>query len=329
MASFRSFFVSLFLFLFSLSVFSAEQVTKKKDSPQVDPEKISAETPATVPPKTETDEADQLITNRRLRADVGSLSLWSVSTAFTYQGGALAYPGDAQRPNIVKGADALTLQNLTGDVGVRYRLTKLFSLTMSTGVFMTTPFHTTIKTNDPKLQKNFDENHQKMTVNDPVLKATYVNKVFTLQSVTSAKLTLITNNQQKLDGYQWSYYLSQNFMKQVEGTKFSYGANIAIQAYSFSHANDNLTDKVFGIYPALEYEIYQKLNFRTAFGSFVYQHLRGSDPWTYEKRKVYQSVGLGILLGRDVFLYPNIQYIPSDIRSDRTNIALTTNINFF
>jgi len=278
---------------------------------------------------TQEDEADQLITNRRLRADSGSLSLWSVSTAFNYQGGSLARPKDALRPNIVKGADALTLQNLTGDVGIKYRMTKLFSLTMSTGVFMTTPFHKTIKTDNSKLQKNFDENHQKMTVNDPLLKATYVNKFFDVQSVTNLKLTLVTNNQQKLEGYQWSYYLSENIMRQHEGTKLSYGANIAIQTYSFSRQNDALTDRVFGIYPAIEYEINEKVNFRTAFGTFVYQHLRGDESNTYEKRKVYQSLGLGILLGRDVFLYPNIQYIPSDIRSDRTNIALSTNVNFF
>jgi len=315
--------------IFSTSLFAVEENSKRIDPTKVDLIKSTELDKASVVQKTEQDEADLLITNRRLRADSGSLSLWSVSTSFTYQGGSLSRPKDAQRPNIVKGADALTLQNLTGDVGVKYRLTKLFSLTMSTGVFMTTPFHSTIKTTEKKLQKNFDENHQKMTVNDPLLKATYVNRFFNIQSVTNAKLTLVTNNQQKLDGYQWSYYLSENVMRQLAGTKFSYGANFAIQTYSFSRRNNTLTDRVLGFYPAVEYEINEKLNFRTAFGTFVYQHLSGDEANTYEKRKVYQSIGLGILLGRDVFLYPNIQYIPSDIRSDQTNIALSTNINFF
>ncbi len=275
------------------------------------------------------DKADQLITNRRLRADTGSLSLWSVSTGFTYQGGSLAEPKDAQRPNIVKGADALTLQNLTGDIGVRYRVTKLFSITGSTGVFWTTPFHDSIKTKNKKLRNQFDENHQKLTLNDPMLKGTYVNKYSYFQSVTQLRLTLITNNQQKLDGYQGNYYLSQNFMHQVADTKFSYGTNIAVQFYSFSKENSALTDQIFGFYPSVEYEINDKLNFRSVFGTFVYQHLRSEESGTYEKRKVYQSLGLGILLSRDIFLYPNIQYIPSDIRMDRTNIALTANINFF
>jgi hypothetical protein len=322
---FLSGFISILLFSFCLNAFAEEpQKITVENAPAAIPMNSAPEAaPSTV------DKADQLITNRRLRADAGSLSKWSVSTGFTYQGGSLAEPKDAKRPNIVKGADALTLQNLTGDIGVRYRLTPLLSFTASTGVFMTTPFNDSIKTDNAKLKKNFDENHQKVTVNDPMLKGTYVNKFSYFQSVTQLRVTLITNNQQKLDGYQWNYYVSQNFMHNVKDTKFSYGANIAFQTYSFSRKNDALTDQVFGFYPAVEYEINEKLNFRTTFGTWVYQHIRSEDTATYEKRKVYQSLGLGILLSRDVFLYPNIQYIPSDIRSDRTNIALTTNINFF
>lgn len=320
---FKLLLISFLLLSFPLAGWSE---TKKTS-----PEEVSAAIPvSTESPKNDSvDEADQLITNRRLRADAGSLSLWSVSSSFNYQGGSLADPTDPKRPNIVRGADALTLQNLTGDVGVRYRMTKLLSVTGSTGVFMTTPFHSSIDTDDPKLKRNFDQNHQKITVNDPQAKLTYVNKITFFQSVTQARLTLITNNQQKLDGYRWSYYFSENLMHNVSGTRFSYGTNIAAQFYSFSRKNDALTDSVIGFYPALEYEFTDKLNFRTAFGTWVYQHIRSEETWTYEKRKVYQSVGLGITLTRDIFLYPNIQYIPSDIRADRTNIALSTNINFF
>ena len=320
-------FFGFVLLMCSLNA-SAQEKQPEKITIENAPAAIAPETAPEAAPST-VDKADQLITNRRLRADSGSLSLWSVSTGFTYQGGSLENPREAQRPNIVKGRDALTLQNLTGDVGVRYRVTKLFSLSASTGVFWTTPFHDSIKTDNAKLKKNFDENHQKMTVNDPFLRATYVNKFSFVQSVTNAKLGLITNNQQKLDGYQWSYYVSQQFMHNVSGTRLSYGGNIALQFYSFSRQNDTLTDRVIGVYPAIEYEINEKVNFRTVFGTWVYQHARSEDGWTYEKRKAYQSLGFGILLSRDVFLYPNIQLLPNNIRSDLTNLALTTNINFF
>lgn len=259
------------------------------------------------------DEADQVITNRRLRADSGSLSKWSASMYFNYQGGSVADPIKRERPNIVSGADALVLQNFVGEVGVRYRLSALDSLTASTGMFVSTPFHY----------------HQKLTVSDPALKYTHLDKIWGVQSVSTIKPTLITNSQQKALGYEASYLFSQTFMKEVGETGFSYGAGIQALFYTFNNDNQNLSSSVSGIYPAAEYEINDTFNLRTVFGFQVYEQLRKQDSSTFIKRKVYQSVGLGISVSRDVFLYPNIQYIPSDIRSDRTNIAISANINMF
>lgn len=275
------------------------------------------------------DEADQVITNRRLRADSGSLSKWSASTYFNYQGGSVADPLKPERPNIVSGADAITLQNLIGEVGIRYRLSALDSLTLSTGLFMTTPFHDTIDTKDAALKKNFEDTHQELTVSDPALKYTHLDKFFGVQSVSIIKPTLITNNQQKDAGYEASFLFSQTFMREVGKTGFSYGAGIQALLYTFNNDNKNLSDSVSGIYPAAEYEINDTFNLRTVFGFQVYEQLRKQDNSTFNKRKVYQSVGLGISVTRDIYLYPNIQYIPSDIRSDRTNIAISANINVF
>jgi len=60
-----------------------------------------------------------------------------------------------------------------------------------------------------------------------------------------------------------------------------------------------------------------------------YDRMDPTDSWTYRKRKDSISTGIGISLGRDVFLYPNIQFIPTDIRSDRTNVAMSANVNLF
>lgn len=303
-----------------------ESTSATKSKPQSVP--VEPTTPA-APKDQKVDEADQLITNRRLRADSGSLSKWSASMYFNYQGGSLAEPGSPERPNIVNGADALTLQNLTGEVGVRYRLTAVDSLTLSTGLFMTTPFHGTIDTDNANLKKNFDENHQKLNVSDPSIKYNHLAKVFGVQSVSLIKPTWITNNQQREAGYQASLLLSQTFMKDVGQTGFSFGVGLQSLIYSFHNDNQALSTNVTGIYPAAEYVINDTFNVRTVFGWQVYEQFRSQDSDTFVKRKVYQSVGLGISVSRDIFLYPNIQYIPSDIRSDRTNLAISANINMF
>ncbi|MBY0517255.1 MAG: hypothetical protein K2P81_10115 [Bacteriovoracaceae bacterium] len=283
---------------------------------------------ATKEQEAKSDQADQVITNRRLRAESGSLSNWSGWTFLNYQGGSLARPIDATRPNIVNGADALTLQNFSGDVGVRYRVTKLDSLTFTTGLFMTTPFHDKIRTKSAKLEKKFNEEHQKIDVNDPALRVMHLDKFFDIQSVSFVTGTYITNGQQKNSGYQSSYKVSQTFMKDM-GNGVSLGMGFTGTFYSFNNHNTDLTDRVLGVYPTFEYVLNDTLNLRTLFGQWVYEHRRGQESNTYIKRVVYQSVGLGISLTRDIFLYPNIQYIPSDIRSDRTNIALSANLSLF
>jgi hypothetical protein len=291
--------------------------------------KVEATATQTTDTTKKEDEADQLITNRRLRADSGSLSKWSVSTFFNYQGASLEKPTGAERPNIVNGADALTLTNLSGSVGVKYRLTKLDSLTFSTGFNITTPFHDSFTAPNSRLQEAFNKNKQKLTVNDPALKYTHLNKIWGVQSVTNLTMTVITNAQLSDLGYRNSYLISQTFMKDVANTGFSYGAGLQVLMYDFDKENRTLTQAVPGIYPAAEYVINDTYNIRTVFGWQVYENLRNQDTWTFSKRKVYQSVGLGISLSRDVFLYPNIQFIPSDLRNDKTNIAISANINVF
>lgn len=277
-----------------------------------------------------TDEADQTITNRRLRAAEGSLSKWSISTFWNYQGGSVNDPTEPERPNIVNGGNVQTLQSLSGEVGVKYRLTKLDSLTFSTGVFMTTPLHSEIDDNS-KLKPAFDQNAKKLNVQDPFLKYSHLDKILGIQSITTVQGKVITNNQLAERRFRSELLLSQNFMKDVGQTGFSYGAALMGYFYDFrdSVKLDGLTEQLLGIYPQAEYVINDIFNVRTVFGWQVYENVRGQPSDTYTKRKVYQSVGLGISVTRDLFFYPNIQFIPSNIRNDVTNIAFQMNWNIF
>ncbi len=280
----------------------------------------------------EVDEADELITNRRLRADTGSLSPWSVSIFTNYQGGSVAHPIDPERPNIVAGNDAttMTLQNLTGTVGIRYRFTAKDSLTLNVGFFMTTPFHSSITTDNESLRQSFNDNSQKLDINDPELRYVHLNKIFGVQSVTELNYRMITNGQQR-DRFDTRYFISQTFMKDVGDTGFGYGSHFTFTNHELTHpvpdGQATPVRSMIGIYPFLEYEINDTYNLRTVWGWQVLDRFKSES--NYQKRKVYQSVGLGISVTRDIFLYPNIQFIPSDMRADRTNIAVSANINVF
>lgn len=280
--------------------------------------------------KSATDEVDETITNRKLRAETGSLSRWSMSTSFNYNGGSVASPLDPERPNITAGRDVLLLQSLAGTVGARYRISTFDALTLSTGFFMTTPFHDRIKTNDSKKKADFEKTNRKLNVSDPALRYVHIGKIWGAQSVTSTSATLITNNQLKNQGYESYFDADQTFMYELPNTSLSLGATFYAGAYSLSKDDPDLATYTLAFYPSAEYVINDTYNLRTVFGQWVYQQLtKGSNADRWEKLKVYQSVGLGISVTRDIFLYPNIQFIPSDIRSDRTNIAMSASINIF
>lgn len=313
--------------LFAMSFFLIQESFAAPTATKVETKKTEVETKKADSP---TDEADQTITNRRLRATEGSLSKWSISTFWNYSGGSLNDPTEPERPNIVDGGNVQTLQALSGEVGVKYRLTKLDSLTFSTGVFMTTPFHSEIDDNAAR-KKAFDENSRKLNVQDPLLKYSHLDKIFGIQSISTVQGKMITNNQLASLRFRSELMLSQNFMKDVGDTGFSYGAAFIGYFYDFrdSVKQDGLTEHQLGLYPQAEYVINDTFNVRTVFGWQVFENVRGQASDTYIKRKVYQSVGLGISVTRDLFLYPNIQFIPSNIRDDVTNVAVSMNLNIF
>lgn len=275
------------------------------------------------------DEADEVITNRLLRASSGSLSRWSGNFNINYNGGSVQKPLAAQRPNIVDGADALTLQYMNANVGVRYRLNALNSLTVATGLFMSTPFNSTIKTKDAALRSEFNKTKGQLTANDPNIIYTNLADWFGFQVVNQFTPTLITNSQQRHQGYRASWDITSTWMKVVNKSNLSLGAAFEWTGYSFDKTNKSLATNVWQVYPIAEYIINDWLNLRTLWGWQVYQQTRDMKWNTYDKRTVYQSFGTGISITRDIFLYPNIQFIPSDIRSDRTNIGLSAYINTF
>jgi hypothetical protein len=320
--------MTFLILILSLSALAETKQKKKQKKAPLIIEEVDTK-PSETTPKKAIDKADEVITNRLLRASSGSLSKWSGNFIFNYNGGSVQKPFAAQRPNIVSGADALTLQYMNANVGLRYRINELNSITFATGIFWNTPFNRTIKTNDPELKREFEKTRGAITVNDPNLIFTNLANLWGFQIQNQFTPTLITNAQQTQQGYRASWDIASTWMRQMNGfdSNLSLGAAFEWTGYAFSKSNRDLATNVWQVYPIIEYIINDWLNLRTLWGWQVYQQTRHDDTWTYDKRTVYQSFGTGISLSRDIFLYPNIQFIPSDMRDDRTNIGLSAYIN--
>ena len=290
-------------------------------------------------PKTEVkekkaDKADELITNRRFRAQSGSLSSLSINSSLSYSGGSLQRPFAADRPNIVGAGDVAAIAGLGGSINGNYRITKVDRVGVGAGFQMLAPFHSSIdETVDANTRAQFETNKQNLDVADPYISYTRLANFYGVQTVLSAGVTKYTTGNTTDIGYDFSTGLSINTMYDFGGSKFSVGLLALYDRNFFDDDNPAFAlrqnETVFGFLPQAEYVINDTFNLRTIVRSHWYQNnrLRPSDKFT--KRPVTQSVRLGISISRDVFLYPNVQFAYDNFRASNTNVGLTANINMF
>jgi hypothetical protein len=290
---------------------------------------IASEDAAVKAVSQQADEADQLITNRLMRANAGSLSKWSVRSFWTYRGGSIADPIDVTRPNITGASDTAALHGMSGNIGVRYRLNTKNALNLSMGLYMASPFHFNADIKDSRLRNEYDTTARKLTANDPTLTYQHLNKFYGIQSVSSVDLSLLTSEfSRNVAGMRTSTTLSQNLMYEIGKSGLSLGGSVSGTMYTFGGDVDSSRRAryVLGLYPQAEYIINDTFNLRTVTGILQVEFLKNGDRFT---RTIYQSVGLGISATRDIFLYPNIQFLPGELRANRTNVAFNANINMF
>ncbi|MGZ3768288.1 MAG: hypothetical protein ACXVCP_12680 [Bdellovibrio sp.] len=288
---------------------------------------------------------DDEITNARLRATLGSKSKWSFKSALAYNGGSLEKPFDRIRPNYRASAAAESLTNLAGTIGINYRLTDRDNLSLSTGVSMRNPFHDETgrsEFEDPRKSKK-GKNVDRYYVSNPSLDWSRAYKASGLQMISEAGYTQVTDPDAIANtAALGSISLGQTVLADFGTSNWSGGLSFSFYYSLYSADTPQLgvqngwyqDDYGYGIYPFAEYTFSDKYSFRTVFGYFEAVHYKDGQAGALPAGQVqsqtpYQSMGIGISVTRDIYLYPNIQFTPLDVRADRTNVALSTNINLF
>lgn len=264
-------------------------------------------------------DTDEVITNRKLRAETGAKKKYSFSSSVSYNGGTVEDPLADVRPNITAGAGTQISPRLSASVGMNYRISSLQSLSASVGIGVDKPFHS-------DKNKSFGE---RTSVSNPGVSYSVMYKAAGIQNVSSVGLTAFTTDYLRTNGYVAGLDLGQTAIYDFGGSNVSVGLSLSVSASAFDKDGPDLDQGDFsvGAFPFFEYVINDSLNFRTLVG-FMADHSRTeADMFTWIPNKVYQSAGLGISVSRDIYLYPNVQFIPEDVRSDRTNVGISANIN--
>ncbi len=277
-------------------------------------------------------EADKLITNNEMRAMSGATSKWSMSNAIGYQGGTIASPVGQDRPDITGGSGNTVKSYLSDVASVKYNLNATNSILAGVGMRWIAPTSPTGPSNYPGT--TFD-------VNNPQLTYQNIANLRGVQSIFQASVLQWTEADQTAIGAAQQYSLTET--AEYAFGKLSLGATFYTQYQTFNKSGtfmNTSTNKLeslltqqsqdlFAIYPLLEYQFNDKWNFRTLAGLAAEHYRDQSNINTYQADIWYQSIGVGYAMTRDIFLYPNVQFLPQHVAMNLTNVGLSAYINVF
>jgi hypothetical protein len=282
------------------------------------------------------EEIDNVLTNKNLRALSGSVSRWSFASQFNYNGGSAQNPMSQDRPNIADASATTIKSDLDGSLWLKYNLNPKDSLMAGFGIRWIAP-----------LEKNGPSNYDGTTFDaiNPEVQYQRIYKLSDIQAVLQVSFLQWTQADQTAYGYAQQLCVDQENMYEIEGSGFSLGASIwglyqtfnKSGSYGSSPDSNNYVSDLAAVQsdyglsftPILEYEITEKLNFRGTVGLAEYEHYRSQTSWSFKHDKVVDSLGVGIAFTRDIVVTPSIQFLNDDIRADQTNLSVNSTINLF
>lgn len=279
------------------------------------------------------EDIDQEITNARMRSELGSKSQWSFKSSLGYNGGSLEKPFDSIRPNYRASATIESLTALSGNVGVNYRVSKGGNLSFGTGVVIMAPLEGDITKDfqDPRASRKGVE-QKRAQVSTPYLDYSHGYRALDMQMISSVTYSHYTE-EDATDYYNLlgNLSVSQTVLADFGDSKWQGGVSLSLDKDlangSFNVPGDLRYDYGVGLFPFAEYAFNDNYSFRTVFGYFQFAAYEGQSELI--QLEPYQSVGVGVSITRDIYVYPNVQFTPKDMRSDRTNVAVSANLNLF
>lgn len=282
----------------------------------------------------EAEEIDELIKNNNLRALTGSKSRWSIASTFNYNGGTMGSPLSEDRPNISDQSATTIKSDLNGNISTKYNIGVQNSVMAGVGIRWVAP----LAKNSPK-----DYNGTRFDAANPFIQYQHLYN-WGVQSVLQFQVMQWTQSDSTALGYQTQYNVTQENMYEIGESGISIGATIWGEYTSFNKSGAYLSsqdvgyiadlrsvqaDSQFGLTPELEYQITEKVNLRTLLSLWVYEHYRDRPTATFFHDKVFQSIGLGWAVTRDIFLFPNVQFLPNQVASNLTNVGVQATVNVF
>ncbi len=300
---------SVVLSLLLASIASAEDAN---DS--VTESKAKAPAEATAPSRKD---VDQEITNPKLRAETGSKRVLSIQSSFNYSGGSVSEPFGRERPRLSPGQVELDPTKITGSVSVKYRATDHDNINFGTGVGWLMPGH----------------DGERGQMENPFVSYNRPFKAGIFQNVISAGATYYSAiNSRRNFGLNYGASAGYTVLaplfdtKWQLGTAFTYARDVYERRNTQTRPHYLAPSDTLAAFPFAEYWFNDRVHFRTVYRGMTFFNTNGRRD-LFLRDDPTQSMGIGFVLTRDIYMYPNIQWVWDDMRGEKTNVALSANIN--
>jgi hypothetical protein len=265
------------------------------------------------------------ITNSKLKAELGSQSRWSYSSSFSYQGGSLERPLSETRPNYLSTAESNPAVSLYYNYSVKFRYSKNIDLLLGSGFLIEKPFHRTLA----------ESTQGNLSLSNPYLNWVKSSLLWDLQTISSISYTHVTERFEKETVKSLAYLtFGQTMLKTFNQLSMSgslyFTQNFYTDRsdfYQFFDVEYRKSDHSVTFTPSLDYILNPLFSVRTSFNYFQYRKLKGENK--YLKSPSSQSLGVSYSPSRRFYFYPNIQFVPEDVRTDRTNVSVFFYLNLF
>lgn len=272
------------------------------------------------------EDIDLVITNKKMRAESGSKSRYSISTALGYGGGSLDRPFADRRPNITAATGSTDYPALSGSFHGKYSLNMRDSFSAGIGARWIAPLEGSRK------PRGFEGD--KIDADNPNVGFQHLYRWSGIQSSLNLNETFFTASNLVRQGYVTSWGFGQNNIYDIGTTGLSVGANTYV-GLAYYDKNDEInkarqSDYSWGFLPALEYHLTDNLSLHADTNLFIYEHLRNQPrAFTFKRQDVSQNLSLGYAFTRDIYVSPGVSFVAQRLQWERTTWSLSANVNLF
>jgi hypothetical protein len=256
-------------------------------------------------------EDPNVITDKKLQADEGSFSKYSLKFSLGYSGPGIGDLSNPNQPN-PDGVISSNQTKMTGSMSARYRFSGVSAMSFGTGVSAIHPLHGWDRTD----------------INSPFLSYDRSSRFGDLQVRNIVSVSQVTTPEYLDVGEKGTASYEVDLVQNIGTSPFAIGLDTRYEYFYYDRPYVAKTDKsaaqyYFNLFPNMKYQVSDKLNFNTSYALMWYNARSVQDRYALWNRTVTQRIGMGYSFRRDIYLSPYLTVYPNNMKTENTTFNLS------